>query len=239
MKKTIIMIFAVALIVSACNTENKSTVTILENNVDSVSYAIGANLGSNILRQIESAGDTNLSYTSLVSGFTEAIDSEDLLVDEMTGTEIINAYMMAKDEERREAERAIFSENIEISNAFFAENAEKEGVFETESGLQFLVVTLGEGKMPMDGDKVSVNYEGSLIDGEVFDSSYEKGKPVEFDINRVIPGWTEGLKLMPVGSKYVFYIPSELAYGENPPPGTIIEPYSTLVFTVELLDIVN
>ena len=110
---------------------------------------------------------------------------------------------------------------------------------ETESGLQYIVVTKGDGELPIDGDRVNVNYEGTLLNGEVFDSSYERGAPIEFDINRVIPGWTEGLKLMPVGSKYVFYIPSQLAYAANPPPNSSIEPYSTLVFTVELLGIVK
>lgn len=231
------MLFAVTTIFSSCNSENQSSEIKLENTIDSVSYAIGINLGSNILRQIENAGDTNLNYNGIIAGFNQGIRSEDLLMDEAQGTAIINKYMSDKDAERREAEKATFAINVDTEEAFFAENAGKEGVFETESGLQFLVVVKGDGVLPMDGDRIRVNYEGALLDGQVFDSSYERGEPAVFDINRVIPGWTEGLKLMPVGSKYVFYVPSELAYGENPPPGTIIEPYSTLVFTVELLGI--
>lgn len=238
MKKTIFMLFAAAAtIVSSCNTSNQSSNVQLENTIDSVSYAIGANLGSNILRQIESAGDTNLSYAAMIKGFSQGLNSEILEIDETEGTAIINTYMQEKDAERREAEKAAFSVNLEAGEAFLSENAQREGVFTTETGLQYEIIEEGNGEKPIDGDRVKVNYEGTLIDGQVFDSSYERGEPITFDINRVIPGWTEGLKLMPVGSTFMLYIPSNLGYGENPPPGSIIEPYSTLVFKVELLEI--
>jgi FKBP-type peptidyl-prolyl cis-trans isomerase FkpA/FKBP-type peptidyl-prolyl cis-trans isomerase FklB len=237
MKKTIFMLFAAAALMSSCNSTNQSSNVALENTIDSVSYAIGANLGSNILRQIESAGDTNLSYAAMVKGFTQGLNSELLEIDETEGTVIINSYMKEKDAERREAEKAAFSANIEVGEAFLAENAQREGVIVTESGLQYEIVEEGTGESPIDGDRVKVNYEGTLIDGQVFDSSYERGEPISFDINRVIPGWTEGLKLMPSGSTFMLYIPSNLGYGENPPPNSIIEPFSTLVFKVELLEI--
>lgn len=231
------MLFAAAALMSSCNSTNQSSNVPLENTIDSVSYAIGANLGSNILRQIESAGDTNLSYAAIVKGFTQGLNSELLEIDETEGTVIINSYMKEKDAERREAEKAAFSANIEVGEAFLAENAQREGVIVTESGLQYEIVEEGTGESPIDGDRVKVNYEGTLIDGQVFDSSYERGEPISFDINRVIPGWTEGLKLMPSGSTFMLYIPSNLGYGENPPPNSIIEPFSTLVFKVELLEI--
>jgi FKBP-type peptidyl-prolyl cis-trans isomerase len=239
MKKTIFMLFAAGALFASCDNNNNASTAKLENNNDSVSYAIGANIGSNILRQMEQNGDTALNHAAIIQGFVQGINSEDLSITEEMGTTLINDYMTEKDAERREAEMAAFAANIEISEAFFAENAEKEGVIETPSGLQYEVITKGTGQLPIDGDKVRVNYEGSLLDGQVFDSSYDKGQPLEIGINRVIPGWTEGLKLMPVGSTYIFYIPSDLAYGENPPPNTIIQPYSTLVFKVELLDIVK
>ena len=233
------MLFAVTALMSACNTNNTTTSVTLENNIDSVSYAIGSNLGANIRRQMEGAGDANLSYNSMIFGFTQGLNKEDLVIDETEATDIINTYLAAKDEEKRATEAAKFSANADVETAFFAENALKEGVIQTETGLQYLIVTKGTGDLPIDGDRVNVNYEGTLLSGEVFDSSYERGAPIEFDINRVIPGWTEGLKLMPVGSKFIFFIPSQLGYSANPPPNSIIEPYSTLVFTVELLGIVK
>ena len=231
------MLFTGLIILSSCNNENGTGSKEITNNRDSVSYALGANFGTNVLRQVESAGDTSLNYDAMVVGFSEALKSKDLLIDDLTGTQIINEYMRTKDEERRSTEQEKFSDNMSLSDAFFEQNKNKEGVIETESGLQYEVVTLGEGEFPLDGDRVSVNYEGTTLNGEVFDSSYERGESMVFGINRVIQGWTEGLKLMPVGSKYIFYIPYELAYNDNPPPGTIIEPYGSLIFTVELIGI--
>ena len=113
----------------------------------------------------------------------------------------------------------------------------EEGIIETASGLQYEVITMGDGAMPIDGDIVEIHYEGSLLDGNIFDSSYERGRTSENSVNGFIPGFTEGLKLMPKGSKFKLYIPYNLAYGENPRPGSGIEPYSSLIFTLELIDI--
>lgn len=124
--------------------------------------------------------------------------------------------------------------NKEKGEKFLAENAKKDGVKSTASGLQYKVITEGTGPKPKATDKVTVHYEGKLLDGKVFDSSYERGVPAEFQLNQVIAGWTEGLQLMPQGSKYELYIPANLAYGEEGVPD--IEPNSTLIFTVELLD---
>ena len=123
----------------------------------------------------------------------------------------------------------------EEGEAFLRENATKEGVITTESGLQYEVIKMGKGKKPAATDRVKVHYHGTLIDGTVFDSSVERGEPITFGLNQVIAGWTEGVQLMPIGSKFRFYIPQELAYGDRN-TGTI-PPYSTLIFEVELLDI--
>ncbi len=127
------------------------------------------------------------------------------------------------------------SENIRKGLAFLGANKKKVGVKETASGLQYKVITMGEGAKPEATDKVKVHYSGTLIDGKEFDSSYKRNQPAEFVLNQVIKGWTEGLQLMNVGSKYEFCIPSGLAYGPNGPAG--IGPNQTLIFTVELLDI--
>lgn len=237
MKKTILSLFAGIAILSSCTNTESNTNVSLNNNVDSVSFAIGSSYGGNINRQLVNLGDTNLNYDAMILGFTQALKEQDLSIDDELGNEIINAYMKMKDDDRKKAERDKYSGNISVGEAFFIENKNKEGVIETVSGLQYEVLTMGAGELPIDGDRVKVHYEGTLLDGQVFDSSYERGESTSFSINRVIPGWTEGLKLMPEGSKFKFYIPSVLAYGENPPPGTIIEPYSTLVFTVELIEI--
>ena len=127
-------------------------------------------------------------------------------------------------------------ENKAEGVAFLAENGKKEGVITTKSGLQYKVITAGEGATPAATDNVTVNYKGTTIDGNEFDSSYKRGTPATFPLNRVIPGWTEGLQLMKEGATYQFYIPSELAYGSRG-AGRDIGPYSTLIFDVELIKV--
>jgi FKBP-type peptidyl-prolyl cis-trans isomerase FkpA/FKBP-type peptidyl-prolyl cis-trans isomerase FklB len=142
--------------------------------------------------------------------------------------------MQTKMAARRNAEG---QKNLEAGNKFLAANKTKTGVRSTASGLQYQVIRQGSGAMPKATDKVRVHYKGTLLDGKTFDSSYDRDQPAEFALNQVIPGWTEGVALMPVGSKYKFWIPGNLAYGPNGQPP--IGPNSTLVFEVELLDIVK
>ena len=132
--------------------------------------------------------------------------------------------------------RLKYGQTKEDGEKFLAENKLRDGVKTTESGLQYEVIKLGKGKKPTAESTVKVHYEGTLIDGTVFDSSYKRGEPIEFPLSGVIKGWTEGLQLMPVGSTYKLYIPYQLGYGDRG-AGQSIPPYSALIFTVELLDI--
>jgi len=151
----------------------------------------------------------------------------------------INIFMASQQQKAQEKAQAEImakgTENIRTGLAFLGANKKKPGVKETASGLQYKVITQGEGAKPKATDKVKVHYSGTLIDGKEFDSSYKRNQPAEFGLNQVIKGWTEGVQLMNVGSKYEFYIPSGLAYGPNGPAD--IGPNQTLIFTVELLDI--
>jgi FKBP-type peptidyl-prolyl cis-trans isomerase FklB len=157
-------------------------------------------------------------------------------IDEQAAQAFIMHYMQKKQADQM---RKMYGKNIDASEKFLADNKKREGVKETESGLQYEVITMGNGPVPTTGQKVKIQYTGTFIDGKKFDSSldHEGGKPAEMDLNRVIPGMKEAILLMPVGSKFKFYIPYELAYGER--GGGQIEPYSTLVFDVELIEIVK
>jgi FKBP-type peptidyl-prolyl cis-trans isomerase FkpA len=188
------------------------------------SYAFGVDYGS----QLKSVG-LNLDYDAFVQGAKDVMADKGQVSPEQARTMIETAYraaMEAKTEELRQEE-----------NRFLAENKTKDGILVTESGLQYERLTIGTGPKPAVTDVVRVNYEGSLVDGTVFDSSFERGEPVEFPLNAVIQGWTEGLQLMNVGSTYRLYVPSELGYGPEGRPS--IPPYATLIFKVELLGIVD
>ena len=155
--------------------------------------------------------------------------------DQQTCQMIFSSLQRALQEKESAIARAEGEANLEEGNNFLAENAEREGVITTESGLQYEVMVMGSGPTPADTSNVKVHYEGKLIDGTVFDSSYERGEPISFPLNRVIAGWTEGLQLMPVGSTYKLFIPASLGYGSR--PSGPIPPNSTLIFKVELIGI--
>lgn len=199
---------------------------------DSVSYAIGSDIARNFKTQ-----KMDINNDAFVNGFMDVALEGEVKFDKDEAIKVLTKYqqvMMAK----KQAEESIaVTENIKKGEEFLAANKVKEGVKVTASGLQYKVITLGTGKKPLSTDKVKVDYKGTLIDGTVFDSSYDRGTPIEFQLSGVIPGWTEGLQLMPVGSKFEFYIPSALAYGERAPQ--TIGPNQTLIFVVELLDIVK
>lgn len=171
----------------------------------------------------------------MVKGFLDAVAKKTELMDLVKAQAYSNEKMK---EIRNRVLETNFGENRKAGEQFLAENKTKEGVVTTESGLQYKVITMGKGEKPTANSQVKVNYRGTLIDGTEFDSSYARNEPATFRANQVISGWTEALQLMPVGSKWMLYIPQELAYG-NREAGDVIKPFSTLIFEVELLEIVK
>ena len=220
---------AIASLAIACNQQSNNQSVSLTNQVDSTSFAIGVNvaenLGKNIAQQFE---EVNLGL--LKAGLNAGIDTNNK--SEISGAvaeQIIEEFFKSKQEltaKKAQGEGA----------AFLAENAKREGVISLESGLQYEILTEGNGQIPTINDKITAHYHGTLIDGTVFDSSVDRGEPASFPVNGVIAGWTEALQIMPIGSKWKLYVPSDLAYGERG-AGQIIGPYSTLIFEVELLSI--
>ncbi len=203
-----------------------------------VSYCIGLDMGGNF-KQMELDVDTDLLVKGLKAGLT---DAEPMLTKEQI-QEVMTQFqkeMMEKQKVMMEKQKEKMAEQGKKNKVegvkFLAENKKKPGVITTDSGLQYIVVTEGKGDSPTDEDTVTVDYEGKLIDGTVFDSSYKRGEPVSFPVKGVIKGWTEALKLMKPGSKLKLFIPSELAYGERGAGGDI-GPDATLIFDVELKDV--
>ena len=199
---------------------------------DSVSYSIGADIARNFKAQ-----EMDINNDAFVNGFVDVASEGDVKITEDQALAVLTKYQQVMSEKMQAKANAAAEENLAKGEAFLAENKTKEGVKVTESGLQYKVITLGSGKKPLATDKVKVHYKGTLIDGEEFDSSYKRGTPIEFPLSGVITGWTEGVQLMPVGSKYEFYIPADLAYGQRAPES--IGPNQTLIFEVELLDIIK
>ena len=193
--------------------------------MDKVSYALGLSLGQNMA----SSGVKTIEFDDLVAGMKAIMNKEKPAISFDEAQEVLNTFFS-------ELEAQVAGKAKEEGEAFLAENAKREGVIVTASGLQYEVLTAAEGKKPKATDKVKVHYEGTLIDGTVFDSSYRRGEAISFGLNQVIKGWTEGVQLMSVGAKYKFFIPYNLAYGERG-AGAQIPPYAALIFTVELLGI--
>ena len=192
--------------------------------MDKVSYAIGLSMGQNLM----GSGVTSLEYADLAAGIKDVLEKNQPQISYQEAQQVLGKFFS-------ELEQKIAGEAKAAGEAFLAENAKREGVKVTESGLQYEVLEATIGQKPKATDKVRVHYEGTLIDGTVFDSSVERGEPIVFGLNQVIKGWTEGVQLMPIGSKFRFYIPQELGYGAQ--AAGSIPPYSTLIFEVELLGI--
>jgi len=228
MKKLSFVVLSLALFAgffTSCKSGSKETK--LETSRDSLSYAFGVNVASSVKQEnLDSLINSDLfvqAFNAVLSNNNPAMTSEQAM-------KVVQSYFMAQ--QAKEAEKS-----KQESEKFLAENAKKEGVQTLPSGLQYKVITEGKGEKPKANAKVKVNYTGKLINGNVFDAS-KPNEPVSFNLgkNEIIPGWEEGIQLMPVGSKYEFYIPYQLAYGENGYPG-VIPPYSTLIFEIELLGI--
>jgi len=220
----------------SCNNANKEA--NLKTFNDTLSYSIGKDLGKNFERnQIDSVINPQL----IALGIRDYFNEDSIVMTEEDVNEFLNSYMMQKREEaeqkRIEDNKIKFKKELEEGKKYLEENANKEGVNITESGLQFKVLKEGNGNKPGATDKVKVHYEGKLIDGTVFDSSYDRGEPAEFVLVQVVKGWSEGLQLMKEGSIYELIIPYELGYGDRGSGN--IKPFSTLIFKVELIEIVD
>ncbi|WP_343330052.1 FKBP-type peptidyl-prolyl cis-trans isomerase [Polaribacter staleyi] len=239
--KVIKSVLAIAVVASMVSCGNQvKEVKSLETEIDSVSYAIGLTMSSQLKQ-----GFKEVNEDVLTQAIRNGLDSTNLLIDIKDIQKVISPYFQKKQAEQmkeqqekmaKEAE-AKFGENKKAGIAFLEENKTKEGVVTTDSGLQYIILKEGKGDKPAGPTaKVKVHYHGTTIDGKVFDSSVDRGTPAEFGLNQVIKGWTEGVQLMNVGSKYKFFIPQELAYGAQE-KGADIKPFSTLIFEVELLEI--
>jgi len=194
---------------------------------DSLSYAIGLSVANFYKQQ----NITDINTAMVTRAINDVNRKNKLLMNEQQANQCIVNYM-----QKSKAEKS--SGNKKIGEAFLAANKSKPGVVTLSSGLQYSVTKEGTGPKPALTDKVKVHYHGTLIDGKVFDSSVERGEPIELSVNGVIPGWTEALQLMPVGSKWKLFVPSNLGYGDQQ-AGPLIAPGSTLIFDVELLDIIR
>lgn len=205
----------------------------LSTNIDSVSYSVGYLNGDQLRQQ----GMDDLVAEKYIAGFQQAMEEADMQIEEDVLQQILQEYQMQVQENNTNRSQEEGSQNEEEGQAFLEENSSEDDVTETESGLQYRVEEEGSGSSPSEEDTVLVHYEGTLLDGTVFDSSRERGEPVELPLSGVIPGWTEGLQLMQEGATYTFWIPGNLAYGENPPQQSPIGVNQTLVFEVELIEI--
>lgn len=195
--------------------------------MDKLSYAWGIAMG----RQLQGMGMKDLNVEDFTNGLKAVTEGTELAVSPEEAQKLIQDYLNDLQAKAEEAAKS-------AGKQFLEENKKKAEVKETASGLQYVVEKEGEGAQPTAEDEVTVHYTGKLLDGTVFDSSVNRGEPATFPLNRVIPGWTEGVQLMKEGSKYTFFIPSDLAYGPQGIPGAI-PPHSTLIFEVELIKVVK
>lgn len=217
---SLVAALAVAFSFSACNSDSVESATLGSSDTDSISYAIGVLIGQNVPKDFY----TDINYALVAKAIKDVRDSSTVLT-----VEDAQSFMQRYGDKQNETR---YAANVQEGEDYLAANGQKEGVITTASGLQYEVLEEGTGPKPTAGDVVKTNYVGKFIDGEIFDQN----DGIEFPLNGVIRGWTEGIQLMAVGSKYRFHIPYELAYGERGYQGAI-EPYKTLVFEVELLDI--
>ena len=193
--------------------------------MDKISYALGLGIG----QQLKSMNIENFDIKEFSRSIEDVMAGRDTDMTAREAQVMLSEYFQKKEKEQAE-------ENIAKGKAYLEENGKREGVITTKSGLQYEVLTEGTAKSPKATDKVRCHYEGSLTDGSVFDSSYQRGEPADFGLNQVIAGWTEGVQLMKEGAKYRFHIPYLLGYGERG-AGASIPPYATLVFDVELIKV--
>ncbi len=231
--KSLIFSLAALAALSSCQSGGTSESVSLNNEIDSVSYSLGVLLGQNNKQSLDATpGADDLDIDIITNAFKDQLKGEESLIESSDAMDMIQAFF-------NKAQEQVAIENAEKGEAFLAENKTKEGVTTTESGLQYEILVEGDGEKPTETQTVTCHYTGMLLDGTVFDSSVERGEPASFPLNQVIAGWTEVLQLMPVGSKWKVYIPSELAYGETGVSSGQIGPNETLIFEIELLGIAD
>ncbi len=224
--KTLALLSAITVTLVSCNgsKQTSSIPGISKGMVDSASYAAGITMGNMIV----SANLSDMNMKEFQKGLSDVINEKDLKIDMAMANQILSQYMGAK-------ENAVALENMEKGKAFLASNKENEGVIETESGLQYIVVEEGNGVFPTADDTIEVHYKGTLIDGSQFDSSYDRGEPISLRLGDFIPGWVEGMQKISEGGKIKLFIPSELAYGTQ--SAGSIKGGSVLIFEVELIKV--
>ena len=223
---------AVGLLLMSCQNNAQDKVD-LTSRKDSISYSIGFSIGQNFKMQ-----EIDVDPAIVAAAMADVIGGKTTMLTDEQAQQIWMSYqgeLMAAQQKKREEQ---IGKNKEAGEKFLTENAKKEGVTVTPSGLQYKVIKMGSGPKPTATDQVKCHYKGTLLDGTTFDSSYDRGEPATFPLNGVIKGWTEALQLMPVGSTFELYIPGDLAYGDRG-AGQKIGPNATLIFTVELLEIVK
>lgn len=240
MKRFNYLFFCIAIVTTcicytSCQSNGKAKGEIkLTNALDSASYALGVINGNGIKDLLDKLPGEPIKTEVLMAAIEEAIkkNPDQFQMDIESANTFLTQYF--QEQQNKEGEK-----NLEIGKKFLEENKTKQGIITTESGLQYKVVTEGNGERPKITDKVKVHYSGELLDGTVFQSSIEQGEPVSFAVAQIIEGWKEGLQIMPVGSKYIFWIPSDLAYGASGTRDGKIKPNSTLKFEVELFEIIK
>nr|WP_314692806.1 FKBP-type peptidyl-prolyl cis-trans isomerase [uncultured Prevotella sp.] len=200
--------------------------------MDKLSYALGIGIGS----QLAGMGAKELNIDDFAQAIKDVISGSELKVDNAEAQTLVQNFFQEQEAKQQAAAAEAGKAAKAAGEAFLAENGKKDGIVTLPSGLQYQVLKEGNGKKPSATDQVVCHYEGTLIDGTVFDSSYQRNQPATFGLNQVIPGWTEGVQLMQEGAKFRFFIPYKLAYGERG-AGAQIPPFATLVFDVELIEV--
>lgn len=201
--------------------------------MDKVSYALGLGIG----RQLQDLCGEDLNINDFTQAVRDLLTGNHLAIDEIEGQQLVIEFLQRRDAERKSEQAKLGEAAKRVGEEYLEKNAARSGVTVLPSGLQYEVVREGTGRKPKATDSVKCHYEGTLVDGTVFDSSRRRGEPAVFPLNGVIRGWTEGLQLMQEGAVYRFFIPYNLAYGENG-AGASIPPYAALVFEVELIEVI-
>jgi len=229
-----IIVLGAAMMIAACNQQpaaQKSSEVKLDTESAKLSYSIGLDVGQSLKTL-----SLDIDKDAFMAAVSDRLDGKEPRLTAKDAGQVKQTFFKARAEKKMAEKQAIDTKNRAAGEKFLAENAKKKGVEVTASGLQYEVLKAAEGAKPTATDKVKVHYRGTLLDGSEFDSSYARGEPITFPLNGVIKGWTEGLQLMNVGSKFKFFIPADLAYGSQG-AGSRIEPGSALIFEVELLNI--